>query len=148
MTPGPIMNCSSASASEAVCDRAKIHALSQIACGTRGMSIEEARNYSDNLYPPTPDDIAYEQKLRQGAGFPWPSALSLLYPFGALIYIATRTPAPITMIVGYGLANLAYLLFAAGILAGKFGVFGLQKRWHILIVAAICFCLGTFLSNI
>jgi hypothetical protein len=44
--------------------------------------------------------------------------------------------------------NLSYLLFAAGILAGKFGVFGLRKRWHVLIVAAICFCLGTFLSNI
>jgi len=50
--------------------------------------------------------------------------------------------------VGYGLANLAYLLFVVGILAGKFGVFGLRKRWHVLMVAAICFCLGTFLSNI
>ena len=114
----------------------------------RGMSIEEARNYSDNLYPPTPDDIAYEQKLRQDGRFPWPSAISLLYPIGALIYIATRTPAPITMIVGYGLANLSYLLFTAGILAGKFGVFGLRKRWHVLIVAAICFSFGAFLSNI
>jgi hypothetical protein len=114
----------------------------------RGMSIEEARNYSDNLYPPTPDDIAYEQKLRQSRGFPWPSTLSLLYPIGALIYIATRTPAPFTVIVGYGLANLSYLLFAAGILAGKFGVFGLRRRWHVLIVAAICFCIGAVLSNI
>jgi hypothetical protein len=30
----------------------------------QGMSIEQARAYSDNLYPPTADDLAYEEKLR------------------------------------------------------------------------------------
>jgi hypothetical protein len=31
------------------------------------------------------------------------------------------------MIAGYGLANLGYLLFAAGIFTGTFGVFGLRR---------------------
>lgn len=61
------------------------------------------------------------------SGFPWVSALSLLYPISATIYIAESTPAPPVMITGYGLANLGYLLFAAGIFTGTFGVFGLKR---------------------
>jgi hypothetical protein len=30
-----------------------------------GMSIAEARAYSDRLYPPTPDEAAYEESLRK-----------------------------------------------------------------------------------
>jgi hypothetical protein len=30
-----------------------------------GMSIEQARAYSDNRYPPTPDEAAYEENLRR-----------------------------------------------------------------------------------
>lgn len=82
------------------------------------------------------------------AGFPWISALSLLYPISATIRIATSTPAPPIMIAGYGLANLGYLLFAAGIFTGTFGVFGLKRRWQVLALAAICFAIGTLLSSI
>jgi hypothetical protein len=114
----------------------------------QGMSIDQARNYSDDLYPPTPDDIAYEQKLRDGGTFPWLSTLSLLYPIGAMIYIATRTPAPIMMIFGYGLAQLGYLLFAATLIVGKFGVFGLRNRLQVFIAGVISLCLGLLLSNI
>jgi len=138
----------------------------------KGMSVEDARAYSDQLCPPTADDIAYEDGLRSSkgvwvaarysvglsrtarrsetgvSGFPWFSALSLLYPIGATIYIATRTPAPPIMIAGYGLANFGYLLFAAGVFTGTFGVFGLKKRWQILMLAVVCFAIGTLLSNI
>jgi hypothetical protein len=31
----------------------------------QGMSAEEARAYSDNLYLPTEEDIAYEERVRQ-----------------------------------------------------------------------------------
>ena len=76
----------------------------------QGMSVEEARAYSNQLYPPTAEDIAYDERQRRvdetGSGFPWPSAVSLLYPIGATIYIATRTPAPIAAVAGYGLAKL------------------------------------------
>jgi hypothetical protein len=116
------------------------------------MSVEEARAYSDQLYPPTADDITYEERQRHTdegrSAFPWLSALSLIYPISATIYIATRTPAPTVVIAGYGLANLGYLLFAAGIFAGRFGVLGLKRRWQVIFIAIVCFALGTILSSI
>ena len=80
--------------------------------------------------------------------FPWKSALALLYPICAAIYLATATPSSPAMVVGYGLANLGYLLFAAGIFAGCFHVFGLKRRWHVLAAAVAAYAVGTVLSNI
>jgi len=80
--------------------------------------------------------------------FPWVSAIFLLYPIGAAVYIATQTPARPPMIVGYGFANLGYLLVGAGIFKGTFKIFGLKKRWYVLVAGAIAFLIGTFLSNI
>lgn len=80
--------------------------------------------------------------------FPWPSAISLLYPVSATIYIATMTPAGPAMVVGYGLANLGYILFAAGILAGSFRILGLRRRWHVLALGGVSFILGTVLSSV
>lgn len=97
---------------------------------------------------------AYDQpEMRQIIGlessrFPWPSALSLLYPISATIYIATWTPASPTMIVGYGLANLGYLLFGAAMTVGSFRVLGLRKRWQLFAAALLAFASGTVLSNI
>jgi len=97
---------------------------------------------------------AYDQpKMREfmgiaGTRFPWPSALAVLYPITATIYIAAWTPAGPTMVVGYGLANLGYLLFAAGIWPGSFRVFGLKKRWQVFGAALAFFILGTVLSNV
>lgn len=96
----------------------------------------------------------YDQpKMREFIGikrttFPWISAVSLLYPIRAVVYIATQTPASLPMIVGYGLANLGYLLMGAGILKGTFRIFGLKKRWHVFLAGAIVFLIGTLLSNI
>ncbi len=114
----------------------------------QGMSVEEARFISDRLYPPTVEDIQYENQLRQTETlrFPWLSALSLLYPIASMAYLATAQ-APLSMIVGHGIASLAYLLFVAGIGVGKFGVFGLKKRWQIFLLAIFCFALGTYLVN-
>jgi len=97
---------------------------------------------------------AYDQpKMREFMGisvpvFPWVSASSLLYPVGATVYIATQTPASPSMIMGYGLVNLGYLLFGAGIVKGTFRIFGLKKRWQVFVVAVIVFLIGTVLSNI
>jgi hypothetical protein len=97
---------------------------------------------------------AYDQpKMREFMGikcsiFPWASAISLLYPIGAGVYIATRTPASPAMVVGYCLASLGYLLIGAGIIKGTFRIFGLKKRWHVLTAGALCFLIGTLLSNI
>jgi hypothetical protein len=84
----------------------------------------------------------------KGSIFPWVSAISLLYPIGAGVYIATQTPARPPMIVGCGLANLGYLLIGAGIFKGTFRIFGLRRRWQVLVAGTIAFLIGTFLSNI
>jgi hypothetical protein len=97
---------------------------------------------------------AYDQpKIREFLGiksssFPWLSMISLLYPLGAAIYIVTQTPARPTMIAGYGLVNLGFLLIGAGILKGTFRVLGLTKRWHVLAGGAIALLIGIFLSKI
>jgi len=97
---------------------------------------------------------AYDQpKMREFMGikvstFPWVSAIFLLYPIGSAVYIATQTPARAPMIVGYGLANIGYLLIGAGIVKGTFRIFGLKKRWQMLVAGATAFLIGTFLSNI
>ena len=81
-------------------------------------------------------------------GFPWPSAIGLLYPLGAALYIATATPANTAVVVGYALANLGYLLFAVGIFSGSFRALGLRNRWQVFGAAVVSFVLGTVLSNI
>ena len=97
---------------------------------------------------------AYDQpKMREFIGvnsgrFPWISALFLLYPVSAAFYLSTRTPASITMVVGYGLGNLGYVMFAAGIFAGTYRVFGITKRWQVFVGAIIAFLFGTILSSI
>jgi|LSQX01.1.fsa_nt_gb hypothetical protein len=97
---------------------------------------------------------AYDQpKMRKfmgiaHVGFPWFSTIALLYPIGAAIYIAIATPANYVMVVGYAMANLGYLLFAAGIFNGSFRVLGLRNRWQVFGAAVISFVVGTILSNI
>jgi hypothetical protein len=52
------------------------------------------------------------------------------------------------MVVGYGIANLGYLLFAAGLFGGTFRVLGLKNRWQVFGAAVASFALGTVLSNV
>jgi hypothetical protein len=92
--------------------------------------------------------------LEKGGGFPWPSALAMLYPVGAAIRIATAMPevrsaamARPAMVAGYGLANLAYLLFAAGVWPGSFRILGLKKRWQVLASAVLSLAVGAILAT-
>jgi hypothetical protein len=77
---------------------------------------------------------AYNQpKMRKfmginGSKFPWVSTIRLLYPKSAGIYISTQTPASLSIIVGYCLANLGYILIGAGLIKGTFKIFVLMKR--------------------
>src|SRR6476620_115307 len=87
--------------------------------------------------------------MRTGeGGFPWPSTVALLYPIGAAIHIATATPASLADVVGYGLGNLGYLLFAASICGGSFRILGLNTRGRVLGAAVASFRMGTLLSNL
>ena len=76
------------------------------------------------------------------------STLALLYPVSAAIYMVVSTPASPLTAAGYGLANLGYLLFGAGIWAGSFRIFGLKKRWQVVAAAVTAFIGGTVLSAI
>ncbi|MGB2944689.1 MAG: hypothetical protein WBB80_06305 [Nitrospira sp.] len=97
---------------------------------------------------------AYDQpKMREfmgilGGSFPWPSALGLLYPITAIVYVGTATPAGAALVVGYGIANLGYLLFVAGVFGGTFQILGLNNRWQVFAAAVAAFLLGTLLSNV
>ena len=83
-----------------------------------------------------------------GYGFPWQSAAALLYPVSASIYVATMAPAGTATIVGYGLANLGYLLFAVGFKGGSFRILGIRNRWQVFGAAIVSFVLGTVLCNL
>lgn len=97
---------------------------------------------------------AYDQpKMRKfmrisGGSFPWPSAVGLLYPTAAIGYVSTTTPAGAAMVAGYGIANLGYLLFVAGVFGGTFQILGLNNRWQVFAAAVAAFLLGTLLSNV
>ena len=96
---------------------------------------------------------AYDQpKMRKFIGvrfskFPWISAISLLYPVSAVLYVSASTPASFPMVIGYGLANLGYVMFAAGVFGGTYRIFGITKRWQVFVGAFIAFLVGTALSN-
>src|SRR5438876_196902 len=97
-----------------------------------------------------PDTERTEVQLIRTAegGFPWPSAAALLYPIGAAVVIAITTPAGLADIVGHGLSNLGYLLFAAGIFGGSFRILGLNTRGWVLGAAVASFLMGTLPSNV
>jgi len=80
--------------------------------------------------------------------YPIWSTLALLYPLTATVWVFTNTPISLVAGLGYGITQLGYLLIAAGVFTGKFGVLGLKGRWMILGVGAGTFLIGLVLSNL
>ena len=76
----------------------------------------------------------------------YPSTISLLYPIVAMIYIATKI-SEVPAIFGYGLSQLGYVMFFAGVYKGTFLVFNLDKRRQVLSVAIILIVSGLVLFN-
>ena len=76
----------------------------------------------------------------------YPSTISLLYPIVAMIYIATKIPE-VPVILGYGLSQLGYVMFFAGVYKGTFLVFNLDKRLQVLVVAVVCVGMGFIFIN-
>ena len=76
----------------------------------------------------------------------YPSTISLLYPIVAMIYIATKI-AEVPVIFGYGLFQLGFVMFFAGVYKGTFLVFNLDKRRQVLSVAIILIASGFVLFN-
>lgn len=59
------------------------------------------------------------RELMPRRSFPYLSLLALLYPALAILYMA-KTSAPSFLILGYGFANLGYLLGVATVIPGHF----------------------------
>lgn len=78
---------------------------------------------------------------------PWLSSLLMIYPIVAMLVIGGRG-APFLPTLGYGFANLGYLLFAAGIVSGSFRALGFRYRIPTLIAAVAVWVVGTVLSNL
>lgn len=123
----------------------------------RPLGLEKDDEAAFNLFNIIVMNYAYssydQPKMREfmgiaGRKFPWQSAVCLLYPVGATIYLGSATLAGAAAVIGYGISNLGYLLFAAGIFTGTFRVLGLKTRWQVFGVAIVSFLLGTVLLNV
>jgi hypothetical protein len=77
----------------------------------------------------------------------WPSCLALAYPLTASMTFPAGSAGALE-VLGYGLANLGYLLGAAGVVAGHFRALGLNYRIPTLLAAVAAWVAGTILVNI
>ena len=113
----------------------------------QGYNSDMARYMSDNLYPPTKEDLKYERSRKNPKPlFPIFSLLSLLYPNIATYYF-TKYDVTLLEAIGYAIVQTSYVMFVA-ILFGTFGIFGLYSRKSIFIYATVCFIFGVVLSNL
>jgi len=104
------------------------------------------RTPAPRAQPPKTDSSVGKQDVEptpEGKGrLPWVSMVSLLYPAGAMIY-AAWLGAPLLVAIGYGIANLGYLLFGAGVFVGTFKItfkiLHLKKKGHVFVYAFIAF---------
>ena len=79
--------------------------------------------------------------------FPWISALSLLYPISAMKSMGSESGSTV-QILGYGVANLGYLMMAAAIITGSFRILGLEYRIQTLIGALVAIVAGLLITNV
>jgi tetratricopeptide (TPR) repeat protein len=108
-------------------------------------------NYDDLLKIKVPEKGEEKSETNNSSdsenkkSFPYPSAISLLYPIWDLIHIWDE---PMTFLekMGHGITNLGYLLFVAGIW-GTFLIFGLKKPNHVFTAGLIFFLVGVILTN-
>ena len=84
---------------------------------------------------------------KERTDFPWISWLTMLYPIVAMVKISNQG-APILPTLGFGFANLGYLLLVAGILAGGFRALGFSYRIPTLIAAVSIWIVGTMMSKL
>lgn len=80
-------------------------------------------------------------------GFPYISFIALIYPVAAMLSMYD-TAVPVVTVLGYGFANLGYLLLAAGVFAGQFRAFSLEGRIPTIVAAILAWVLGVGLSNV
>lgn len=84
---------------------------------------------------------------RDSRSFAWPSFVVLAYPLAASMTFPAESAGAL-QVMGYGLANLGYLLGTAGVVAGHFRTLGLNYRIPTLIAAVGSWLAGTILVNV
>lgn len=96
----------------------------------------------------------YESSFGPVAANPRPSRvglmsrIALLYPIAAAVWLSQRGDVTLRVLSGYSLANLGYVLFAAGLFAGSFRVLGLHSRGPTLVAGVIAWVVGTAIINL
>ena len=114
----------------------------------QGYNSDMARQITDELYPPTKEDLKYERSRENSKpSFPIFSLLSLLYPNIATYYEIKFFNITLLESLGYAITQTSYVMFVA-IIFGTFGIFGLCTRKSIAIYGLGCFAIGVLLSNI
>ena len=114
----------------------------------QGYNSDMARQMSDELYPPTKEDLKYERSRENSKpSFPIFSLLSLLYPNIATYYLIKFNNVTLLEAIGYAIAQTSYVMFVA-IIFGTFGIFGLYTRKSIAFYGLGCFVIGVLFSNI
>ena len=114
----------------------------------QGYNSDMARQMSDELYPPTKEDLKYERSRENPKpSFPIFSLLSLLYPNIATYHLIKFNNVTLVEAIGYAIAQTSYVMFVA-ILFGTFGIFGLYTRKSIAFYGLGCFVIGVLFSNI
>ena len=114
----------------------------------QGYNSDMARQITDELYPPTKEDLKYERSRENSKpSFPIFSLLSLLYPNIATYYEIKFFNITLLESLGYAITQTSYVMFVA-IIFGTFGIFGLYTRKSIAIYGFGCFVIGVLLSNI
>ena len=114
----------------------------------QGYNSDMARQMSDELYPPTKEDLKYERSRENPKpSFPIFSLLSLLYPNIATYYEIKFFNITLLESLGYAITQTYYVMFVA-IIFGTFGIFGLYTRKSIAMYGLGCFIIGVLLSNI
>lgn len=78
--------------------------------------------------------------------FPYLGMLALLYPVAAMVSMAGMGASTL-FALGYGFANLGYLLGAAFLIPGHFRILGLDSRIPTLVASIIFWVVGFVLSN-
>lgn len=113
-----------------------------------------ARAYSDSVYPPTQADLDYERKLSEkGPELPWGSALALLIPFVSMVQIfnsaisETGSAPSLPILIGWGIAQLGWVVLAFSLCVGRFRILDLTKRRTTIFAAFAIFAVGTLLVN-
>jgi hypothetical protein len=80
------------------------------------------------------------QRCSRPAG---PSKYFLLYPCLAAANAAAYADTTIGVVISVGVANVGYMLLAAGIIRGRFTAFGLEKRAVTIIAGIVCLAAGS-----